>query len=174
MICIFVNVLLTLFVFIHFFILYMFLCVYLYTENVWSSLGSNGLYVRIRRTSCSAPTEFLIGADWETILDPKCADLWKKHEYHDSARKGWQYQNMDKWPDIVCLSAGSEYHNMNDTEYWLSASSICDENTTLFPLEFGEFITSTCLYPIDLGWGQDQDDQYNTACPPVQIGDGRC
>ena len=64
--------------------------------------------------------------------------------------------------------------NPNETEYWLSRSSICDENITSFPGSFGVFVELACEYPVELSNLSTDTTDADTLCPPHYLGDGTC
>ena len=65
---------------------------------------------------------------------------------------------VDEW-----MESNFQYLDPNNTEYWISMSSICDENSTSFPTTFGEFVDMTCEHPANFT---------STLCPPWALGDG--
>ena len=77
---------------------------------------------------------------------------------------------VDEW-----MESNFKYLDPNNTEYWISRSSICDENTTLFPASFGEFVDMACEYPLPAtNWTALYDDTKTSMCPPWALGNGHC
>ena len=67
-------------------------------------------------------------------------------------------ESVNEWMEMHFV-----HLDMDDTEYWLSDSLICDEDNSSFPSQFADFVEIACQYPIDF-------KADNVLCPPWRLG----